>query len=144
LAGAAIATPVAVVLTMGIGVWLRGNTEQLALLPLVALWYALGTTAIAVASAAISPRFDATQPNRATGTAGRLASATASLLFLAGSFGLWGGIGLLTAGDIGGLGEYRALIGGVAAIGGLLAAGTVSAVTATGMQRLRAFLAPVP
>jgi hypothetical protein len=146
LAGAVIAVPVALVLSLGLGAWLRGSAGQLALLPFVGLWYALGTTAIAVASSAIGPSFNATQPNRATTPSGRLASAIASAIFLASSFALWGGIGLVVtaAGRIGGFREHEALIAGIACIGALLAAGTVSAVCAIGLQRLRILLAPVP
>jgi ABC-2 type transport system permease protein len=148
LAGVAIAAPVAVALTVGIGFWLHGSGGQLALLPLVALWYALGTSAIAVASAAIGPRFDAAQPNRATGAAGRLASAVASALFLAGSFVLWGGIALLTTAatndDFGDFQRQKGLIGALVGVGALLAAGTVSAVCTTAMGRIRTLLAPAP
>ena len=146
LAGAVIAVPVALVLSLGLGSWLRGSAGQLALLPFVGLWYALGTTAISVASSAIGPSFTATQPNRATTASGRLASAIASVIFLAGSFALWSGVGLAVtgAGGIGGFREYMALIAGIALIGALFAAGTVSAVCAIGLQRLRTLLAPVP
>jgi hypothetical protein len=136
------------VLTFGLGLWLHGTPGQLAFLPFVGCWYALGTTAIAVAAAAIGPNFGAAQPNRATNPAGRLASALGSALFLAGSFALWGGIGLLTTaratGAIGTFQGHTAVIGLIACIGGLLAAGTVGAVCATGLRRLRALLAPVP
>lgn len=146
LASVALVLPAALVLTLGIGLALRGDATQLALLPVIAIWYALGTTAVAVAAAAIGPQFAATQPNRATGPTGRLASAIGSVLFLGGSFVLWGGIALLitprAGGFIGRVQAYPAFIAAALVGGGALAVGTVIGIIGFAQRRVRALLAP--
>ncbi|MDQ6603754.1 MAG: hypothetical protein M3Z19_13615, partial [Chloroflexota bacterium] len=64
LAGVCLVAPFSMIVALGAAVWLRGGPGEIALAPVIALSYTLGLAAIRVAAAAISPRFDAPQPNR--------------------------------------------------------------------------------
>jgi len=147
LAGAVLVAPVALVLAVGVGVFLGGGVVNTALLALFTLWYALGSTANAVATAAIGARFDGTRPDRATTWTGGLARLGFSALFFVGSLLLWGAVVFpmdsrvpFTPSQLAAYAPPRLVI---ALVGAAMAGGGLAFAFTLGVARLRHLLRPV-
>ncbi|MDQ6907649.1 MAG: hypothetical protein M3176_12550, partial [Chloroflexota bacterium] len=146
LAGVCLVAPFSMIVALGAAVWLRGGPGEIALAPVIALSYTLGLAAIRVAAAAISPRFDAPQPNRSTGQVGSLAGLVASGLFALGSFVCWAGIVLptipATTSGLRAVKGQPAIVVAVALAGGIIALGSTATIWTIARRQLARLLAP--
>lgn len=147
LAGAVLVAPVAVALAVGVGVFLRGGVVNIALLALFTLWYALGSVANAVATAAIGARFDGVRPDRATTWGGGVARLAFSALFFVGSLLLWGAVVFPVSARLpfipAGFAEYAPPRLAIALVGAAVAGGGLAFALSLGAARVRRLLRPV-
>ncbi len=145
VAGSLFTVPAGSVLAVAVGAFLGGTPGQIVVLALFTLWYAIGSTVNAVATAAIGAQFDGSRADRATNFSGSLVRVVVSALFFFGSLLFWGALVFPrnarlpviggVAGDYGTVRVALAAIGAVLAIGGLAVAVTVGAARLTRLLR---------
>jgi len=145
LAGMLFTAPIGCVLAVGVGIFLGGTPGQIIVLTLFTLWYALGSTANAVATAAIGAQFDQNRPDRSTNWSGSVVRLGVSMAFFLGSLLFWGALVFPgsaripytggTAADYGGVRLIAAVVGAVLALGGLALAASVGSARLTRLLR---------
>jgi len=147
VAGGLFTVPAGFVLAVAVGAFLGGTPGQIAVLVLFTLWYAIGSTVNAVATAAIGAQFDGSRPDRATNFGGSLVRVVVSALFFFGSLLFWGA--LVFPNDtrlpvVGGVaGNYAGMRVALAVLGAALAIGGLTVAVTIGSARLTRLLRPV-